>query len=285
MLILLLIVFTVGVLPLAVAMARLRPGDNVAATRVPVGSMLLATLAFNLTFFWQELWLVIPKALTPGLSPILYHNDHQWSGSAPVADLLQGTGAIATLVSGLTFTALLAKASGLSPTWRVFAFWMAFEGLSQSLSQFLIGALIPGNDVGRALAYLGIGIAARGAVFAASVVALGIAGRTLAALLPDGVAPRGVPGTRPFAAVLAITGVVIVLLSIAYRIPREPIEVVMIPAIITLIGMAWLALGSTFVAEPPIDTLSSQPAIFMPAAMLVALLIFFQAVLRPGVRF
>jgi hypothetical protein len=34
-----------------------------------IGSTLLYTLAFNLTFFIQELFLVVPKALTPGLRP------------------------------------------------------------------------------------------------------------------------------------------------------------------------------------------------------------------------
>jgi hypothetical protein len=44
-----------------------------------MASLLLCALAFNLTFFWQELWLVIPKALTPGPHPVLYHNDHGWT--------------------------------------------------------------------------------------------------------------------------------------------------------------------------------------------------------------
>ncbi|WP_157123717.1 hypothetical protein [Allosphingosinicella indica] len=41
--------------------------------RLPLHSTLLATLAFNLVFFVQELFLVLPKALTPGLNPTLYH--------------------------------------------------------------------------------------------------------------------------------------------------------------------------------------------------------------------
>ena len=285
MLILLSIVFVVGVLPLVAAVARLRPGRVASRSRPPIGSVLLAALAFNLTFFWQELWLVIPKALTPGLSPILYHNDHQWSGSAPIAELLQGTGAVATLVSGVACTALLAKRSGLSPTWKVFAFWLAFEGLFQSLSQLLVGSLIPGNDVGRALTYLGFGSAARGVVLAASVVGMGFAGRILAALVPTGLALREAPGTRAFAASVGITGVAIVLLSIVFRIPRDPVEVVMIPAIVTLIGVAWLSLGTTFVASRPFQAAPAEPAILIPATTLVALLIFFQEILRPGIRF
>jgi hypothetical protein len=57
--------------------------------------VLLYTLAFNLTFFIQELFLVVPKALTPGLRPTLFHNNHLWQGEHPLASLFQGTGALA----------------------------------------------------------------------------------------------------------------------------------------------------------------------------------------------
>lgn len=38
-----------------------------------ISSALLYTLAFNLTFFIQELFLVLPKALTAGVRPTLFH--------------------------------------------------------------------------------------------------------------------------------------------------------------------------------------------------------------------
>jgi hypothetical protein len=60
-----------------------------------LGSSLLYAIAFNLTFFIQELFLVIPKSLTPGLYPTLFHNNHTWTGTNPLQDLLQGTGALA----------------------------------------------------------------------------------------------------------------------------------------------------------------------------------------------
>src|SRR5262245_14742619 len=66
-------------------------------------SLLVYTLAFNVTFFIQELFLVVPKALTPGLRPTLYHNNHNWEGSHPLENLFQGTGALAILISGLVF--------------------------------------------------------------------------------------------------------------------------------------------------------------------------------------
>ena len=37
------------------------------------------------------------KAMTPGLHPVLYHNDHEWTGPSPCVELLQGVGAIATI--------------------------------------------------------------------------------------------------------------------------------------------------------------------------------------------
>jgi hypothetical protein len=60
-----------------------------------ISSALLYTLAFNLTFFIQELFLVLPKALTPGVRATLFHNSHSWEGENPLTSLFQGTGALA----------------------------------------------------------------------------------------------------------------------------------------------------------------------------------------------
>jgi hypothetical protein len=56
------------------------PAEAVSAWdwKLAITSALLYALAFNLTFFIQELFLVLPKALTPGLRPILFHNNHRW---------------------------------------------------------------------------------------------------------------------------------------------------------------------------------------------------------------
>src|SRR5437879_7006794 len=68
-----------------------------------LGSALLYTLAFNLTFFIQELFLVLPKAFLPGVRPTLFHNNHDWVGENPLTSLFQGTGALAIFVSGIAF--------------------------------------------------------------------------------------------------------------------------------------------------------------------------------------
>ena len=112
MITLLWLVLAIGALPLAIGLWRLpRGGAAPIDGRALAAGTILCALAFNLTFFWQELWLVIPKAMTPGLHPILYHNDHDWTGTAPIVELLQGSGAIATLLSGLAF--LIADAANV----------------------------------------------------------------------------------------------------------------------------------------------------------------------------
>ena len=53
---------------------------------------------------------------------------------------------------------------------------MAFQGLYQCLSQMVIGTLVPGNDVGRALTYLAFGSGAKIAVVVLALVAMIAAG-------------------------------------------------------------------------------------------------------------
>ena len=58
------LILLVPLLPLGVGIWRLRqrslsPAPDI---RALASSALLCTLAFNLVFFWQELWLVLPKA-------------------------------------------------------------------------------------------------------------------------------------------------------------------------------------------------------------------------------
>ncbi|MDI9240261.1 hypothetical protein QLQ15_15230 [Lysobacter sp. LF1] len=122
-------------------------------TRVIV-SALIYTLAFNLTFFVQELFLVLPKALTPGLQPTLFHNNHRWNGDNPLAGLFQGTGALATALVGLACLWAVRHLPPRSVKSRLFGIWMAYCGLLMALPQVVIGALSTGSDVGMAMEYL-----------------------------------------------------------------------------------------------------------------------------------
>ncbi|MGH6653024.1 MAG: hypothetical protein ACREB7_18035 [Sphingopyxis sp.] len=271
------LVAAIGVLPFLIGMTRLKGEAARLDMRGLAVSTLLCALAFSLTFLIQELGLVIPKALVPGLDPILYHNDHGWSGDAPIAELLQGGGAVATLFSGLLFLWLAGRISPARPTWRLFAFWMAFQGLFQSLSQVAIGSLLPGNDAGRALAHLGTTPAAKAGLLILAVAAMLVAGRALARRYPFG------GSGRTTALQLTATLLLAVLLVVPFRVPREPIEVVLIPLIVHLIGLGWLTVGLGFrreTAQAP-----AKPSIVGPLAALAALLALFQLVLRPGIAF
>ncbi|WEJ98058.1 MAG: hypothetical protein P0Y59_13950 [Candidatus Sphingomonas phytovorans] len=285
---LLILVAAVGLAPLVLGMARLgRPAPGI-SLRPGLSSILLCVLAFNLTFFWQELWLVVPKALTPGLAPVLYHNDHSWTGDAPVAELLQGTGALATLASGLASLVILLVRPRLSGTWRLLLFWMAFQGLFQSLSQFAIGTVLPGNDMGRALAFLGVSEVGKGVLLLAVTLAMGLAGivlATLATLAPAGLARPEAFRTRAFGVAMLLTAVACVLLVAPYRMPRNPVEVALVPAIVNLIGIGWLVLGASFSRRRRRIDDDGRTSLAGPGIALIALLLFFQIVLRPGVAF
>ncbi len=271
------LVAAIGVLPFLIGMARLKGEAARLDTRGLAVPTLLCALAFSLTFLVQELGLVIPKALVPGLAPILYHNDHGWSGDAPIAELLQGGGAATTLFSGLLFLSLAGRISPARPTWRLFAFWMAFQGLFQSLSQWAIGSLFPGNDAGRALAYLGATPAAKAGLLILAVTAMLVAGRALARRYPLG------GSGRTTALQLTATLLLAVLLIVPFRVPREPIEVVLIPLIVHLIGLGWLTVGLGFRRETA--PAPAKPSVVGPLAALAALLALFQLVLRPGIAF
>ncbi|WP_269713865.1 hypothetical protein [Caulobacter sp. NIBR2454] len=265
------LVAAVGLAPLILGLVLARSS----ATR-PTGliaHIVLCALAFNLTFFWQELWLVLPKAWA-GLQPTLFHNDHSWSVEAPIAELLQGTGALGTLTSGLAFTAALALTRRAGPTWRAFFFWMAAQGLFQAFSQLAIGTILSGNDVGRALTYLQLGQPAKIALLAVAVVAMAAAGAVLARLAPIG---RALAWTIPSAALLSA------ILIVPFRMPRHIIEVGLIPLIVNLILAGWIVLGAALVKGAARE--AGPVGLLWPSAALVAVLAVFQLLLRQGVGF
>jgi len=276
--------FAIGICPFVVGIGLLWRRLSAPVLRPSIQSILLCTLAFNLTYFWQELWLVIPKAITPGLHPILYHNNHTWTGSNPLAELLQGTGAVATLVSGLAFSTAVPRLKKGWPTLHLFFYWMAFQGLYQSLTQVIIGAIIPANDVGRAFTYLGIGNCAKQAVLLVAIVCMALAGFWLARRFPEAVASGhhlGSPaiGSMIFAAIASVA------LIVPFRVPRSPIEVVVVPLIINLIGSGWIAIGAAL-SKPKADALSQAPSqLWESISALGLMLVIFQTVLRAGVKF
>jgi len=255
-----------------------------------INSALLYALAFNLTFFVQELFLVVPKALTPGLRPTLFHNNHSWEGENPLASLFQGTGALAIFLTGVACVLLLRRGLGRSSTVRLFVIWMAYNGFFQALPQVVIGAISPRNDVGMAMTYLRLVTTAKTgaalvALFAIPTAALWLL-RPLLGLAEDPACIASARArTRFVFRVATLPALTAILLIIPFRVPRELVEVVILPVVVTLIGIVWLQAGAWRVSGVTRVGGSGVGPIAYPLGALLTLLALFQLLLRPGVHF
>lgn len=258
--------------------------------RLSLCSTLLYTLAFNLIFFIQEVFLVLPKALTPGLRPVLFHNNHTWFGSHPLERLFQGAGALAILLAGLVAAVWLSRRKSGSWAVQLFLIWMAYHGLIQALPQLPVGSVEPRTDVGVALDYLGTGTALETVLSLAALAAAAAAsvwlGRHILRLAETPQETRSI-GDRQLYLLRVASGpaFVAILLIIPFRIPGDFGRVLMPQVMAALIGMLWMH-GSLWWREaPPVAGFAKSAPIKLAAALLLALLLFFQLVLRPGLAF
>ncbi|MGH8178487.1 MAG: hypothetical protein ACREV5_19700 [Steroidobacter sp.] len=273
--------------------ARRASADNLVTSwnwKLTVSSALLYALAFNLIFFIQELFLVLPKALTPGLRPTLFHNDHRWEGDHPLATLFQGTGALAIFLVGVVCALLLRRGLVHSSTLRLFLIWTAYNGFFQSLPQVVIGAVNPRNDVGMAMDYLRLGASAKTAAALVALaaippIALGLT-RPLLSLAAD---PAQISSARArihfIFRVATLPALFAILLIIPFRIPREFVEVVMLPVVATVIGIAWIQSGAWRISAVKVGGGSAVGSIARQLGAVLLLLFVFQVLLRPGVSF
>jgi hypothetical protein len=265
------------------------PSRGASGWKLTVTSALLYAIAYNLTFFIQELFLVLPKALLPGVHATLFHNNHTWEGQHPLTRLFQGTGALATLISGGVCAYFVRRRPPGAGMARLLLIWMAYSGLLQALVQAVIGALNPGNDVGMAMAYLGLGPAAK---TLAALLALGaIAGVALMLIRPllelaDSPARLATAHARStfMFRVGTLPALLGVLLIIPFRVPRELIEVLAPPVVDTVMGIVWMqAFAWRVRGAKPAGVLPAAAPLYA-AAGLIGLLLLFQLVLRPGIR-
>lgn len=249
-------------------------------------SAITFTLAYNLAFFWQELWLVLPKAMVPGLTPVLYHNNHTWEGEAAIASLFQGTGALALILTALFLLLVLRNAPPRRAAPRLFLAWGVLLAMMQGLLQLPIAVIDPGTDVGQAFDYLGWSETVRVALALLALAMLPIIARACAPhFLAIGPQPVSHPTRRIWwtAAVPALFGIG---MTVAFRWPGSLDQLVVSPAIASAIGIGWMAALCWSVrprAPVPGARTASFPWRWMGA--LVALLAFFQLVLAPGVAF
>jgi hypothetical protein len=258
--------------------------------RMSLASMLLYVLAFNLVFFVQELFLVLPKALVPGLRPTLFHNNHSWTGTHPLAELFQGTGVLATLLLGTACGWRLRRSASAPAWWRLLLFWLAFGGVFMALPQLATGALLPQGDAGRAMAYLGMGQGARTLVALLALIAIPLSALWLLKPLlelagnPALVADAGARHRYVFLAA-TLPALLAIGLIVPFRMPREWIEVLIVPVVVTLVGVVWLQTGAWRASRLAVrDGAQAWPVASFLAAVL-ALLAVFQLVLRPGIAF
>jgi hypothetical protein len=250
--------------------------------RLVANSVLVCTLAYNLVFFIQELGLVLAKAATPGLHPVLFHNNHSWTGEHPLVPLLQGAGALATMAAGALCMLWLDRRPPRSAGLRLLALWMAAMGFFEALPQVVIGALVPQNDVGMALGFLDVSPVGKAAAASLAVVGCALVGRWAAprflALAPHASPAWAVAGRA------ALPLAMLVPLAVPFRVPNAWIEVVLPPAVDATVGLlaiqAW-----AWRPAPERAPAAGAGAVWKPLLALAALLAFFQLVLRPGVPF
>lgn len=260
--------------------------------RLTIASAFTYTLAFNLVFIVQEIFLVWPKALTPGLTATLYHNNHNWTGDDPIARLYQGTGAVAIAVIGAAALAWVKTHPSTSPTFRLFVIWLAYHGLFESLPQVVVGAFLPGNDVGMAMDYLGATQAVMLIAAVAALAAMAAAGITLArSLLELAIDARDIDTrwkrTRFAFRIATLPALVAVPLILLFRVPGSLDQVVIVPVAVTYFGIAWIqaAAWSFTRLKPTAARPQHNRTIVALCLAVVTLLVIFQFILRPGIVF
>ncbi|MGO1070748.1 hypothetical protein [Lysobacter sp. CA199] len=258
--------------------------------RLSLNSGLVYAFSFGLIFFIQELFLVVPKAFTPGLKPTLFHNNHHWDGANPLAHLFQGTGALAIVLTAIGFSLWFKLRPPRSATMRLFVLWTAFHGYFQSLPQVVVGSVLPQNDVGMALRYLELGLATRltlAIVALVLIVILAIA--FVRPLLELATQPGEVATPARRAGFMLRTASLPALLAlpviVAMRVPGSVDQVAIVPVAEFVIGVFWLQAAAWWVR--PRGTGQAMPAgtAWGAAAAVIAQLLIFQFALRPGIAF
>ncbi len=251
-----------------------------------INSAVLYALAFNLIFFIQELFLALGKRWL-GLKAMLYHNNHNWEGSHPMESLAQGYGAAAIFVTGL-ICIILANRKRQSAHWtHLFLLWFAFQGLVQSIPQFIAAKVATDTDTGQAFTYLGIGEGLGFVISIAGIIAMLYTGvlfsKYLLRLAPSNELINTASGRFGYLFRIAVLASVVgAILIIPFRI--MPWDRALAPVMVTLISIpmvfahAWKAKIST-----TINSDVNKKLFIVPIVLLLALLLIFQLILAKGV--
>jgi hypothetical protein len=252
-----------------------------------INSAVLYALAFNLIFFIQELFLALGKRWL-GLKAVLYHNNHNWEGSHPMDALAQGYGATAIFITGV-ICLLIARRIRLSTHWlQLFFLWMAFQGLAQSLPQFITAAMAPDTDTGQAYTYLGITDKVGLLISIAGIILMLLTGMAYSKYLLQ-LAPsnnHSADAYRRFNYLFRIAvaaSVIGIMLIIPFRI--MPWDRALAPVMVTLISIPMVFANAWNVKK--VQTINSdvnRKIFIWPVIFLIILLLIFQLILSKGVE-
>ena len=91
--------------------------------------------------------------------------------------------------------------------------------------------------------------------------------------------------TRFIFQVATLPALTAILLIIPFRVPRNWIEVVMVPVVVTVIGLAWIQAGAWRVSKAQAEPRLNEGSIAYALGAVVLLLLVFQLLLRPGIQF
>jgi hypothetical protein len=165
---------------------------------------------------------------------------------------------------------------------------MVYSGVFMALPQVVIGAVSRQSDVGMALSYLQLAAAVRTMLALAALALIPVGGWWLAGefLATAATAQRASVRTRRrfVFQVATLPALLAIPLIVLFRIPREFIEVLAVPAVISVAGTVWVQ-ASAWRAAPQTPSSQTQGSVAYPLAAVLLLLLAFQLVLRRGVAF
>lgn len=263
------------------------PDDKKPAGILIINSAVLYALAFNIIFFIQELFLTLGKRWL-GLEATLYHNNHNWEGTHPMESLAQGYGAAAIFVTGL-LCLIWANRTRESSHWsHAFMLWLAFQGLAQSIPQFITAMAAPDTDTGQAFTYLGIGQGLGMFISIAGIISMLYIGMLFSKYLLRLAPSINMVSTASdrFAYLFRIAmlaSLVGVILIIPFRI--MPWNRALAPVMVTLISIPMVfAHGWKAKVASTINSDVNKKLFIVPIVLLLILLLIFQLVLAPGIN-
>ena len=233
---------------------------------------------------------MVPKALTPGLRPTLFHNNHHWDGDNPLAALFQGTGALAILVVAIGFAFWLKCQPPRSRVLRLFVIWMIYHGFFESLPQVVVGAIFPQNDVGIAMEFLRLTPAVKSA---AALIALAAIASIAICLTRPLLELAEHPGnietawrrTHFILRTATLPALVAIPLIILFRVPGTIDQVVIVPVAVTVVGISWIQAGAWRVTTARLGEAPPVRSIRYPFVAVTIPLLIFHLILRPGIAF